>query len=190
MSRLEIDTEKPNMVSRKIIAQFTGLSETTIREYGEAGLLDYEQVGKRRKFDLIPTLQTYCEYQRNRGKQAEANMSDEKRKLKADADWKTARAEIELMKRDELKGSLHSSDDVLKITRDMVMAVRASILAIPGRCAVDCANAQTASEVSGIIKTAINGVLNELTQYEYDPDKYRELVREREAWLRKDDDEK
>lgn len=110
-------------------------------------------------------------------------MSAEDRKAKADADWKEAKAEIEQMKRDELKGSLHSSEDVEKITTDMVMAVRAQVLALPGMCAVDCADAKTPAEAAGIIKNAVNDILNGLTQYEYDPGKYKKLVQERETWI-------
>lgn len=111
-------------------------------------------------------------------------MTDEARKSKADADWKEAKAEIEQMKRDELKGSLHSSEDVEKITTDMVMAIRAQILAIPGMCAVDCAEASTPAETAGIIKNAVNDILNGLCGYEYNPAKYKELVKEREDWIK------
>ena len=188
MAKFEIDTNKQNLVSSTIAAKFLNLSDERVRQLSDDVFLEYELAGKRRKYDLIPTIITYIEYYKNKAKNADANLSDEQRKIKADADWKEARADIESMKRDELKGSLHSSDDVMEITTDMVMAIRAALLAIPGMCAVDCADAQTPAETSGIIKKAVNEVLNGLADYEYDPEKYKELVRERETWLRGSDD--
>lgn len=188
MGVIEVDTEKPNIVSSTIVAKFLNLSDERVRQLSDDGCLDSEREGRLRKYDLIPTVNTYIEYWKNKAKKADSNMSDEQRKIKADADWKEARADIEAMKRDELKGALHSSDDVMNITSDMVMAVRAAILALPGMCAVDCANAQTAAEVSGIIKNAVNDILNGLTEYEYNPEKYKELVRERETWIGQDNE--
>ena len=189
--KFELDTERSNIVSTSVIAKFLNLSESHIRRLSDDGFLEADQDGEgtKRRYDLIPTVNTYIEYWKNKAKNADLNLTDEQRKLKADADWKEARADIEAMKRDEIKGSLHSSDDVLKITLDMVMAVRASLLALPGMCSMDCANAQTAAEASGIIKNAVNDILNGLTDYEYNPEKYKELVRERETWIRADNEE-
>ena len=187
--KVSIDTDKQNFVSTKIAAKFLNLSDERIRQLSEEGFLEAERVGRLWKYDLIPTVNTYLEYWKNKAKAADANLTDEQRKLKADADWKEARADIEEMKRDELKGQMHSSDDVRKVTLDMVMAVRAALLAIPGMCAVDCANAQTPAETSGIIKNVVNDILNSLADYEYDPEKYKEMVRERESWIRANGEE-
>lgn len=189
MSKIEIDTDKPNLVSSIIAAKFLNLSDERVRQMTEEGYLVCEKDGRKNKYDLIPTVNTYIEYWKAKAKMIEQNMSDEQRKIKADADWKEAKAAIEGMKRDELKGSLHSSDDVFAVTQDMVMNIRAELLAIPGMCAVDCANAKTPAEASGIIRDAINNILNGLTEYEYNPEKYKKLVRERETWLVGDHEE-
>lgn len=180
---MDIDPGKENFVPTSFVAKFLNLSGERVRQISDQGLLEYKQVGQGRRFDLIPTVNTYLEYLKKQGRNS-SNMTDEARKSKADADWKEAKAEIEQMKRDELKGSLHSSEDVEKITADMVMAIRAQILALPGMCAVDCAEATTPSEAAGIIKNAVNDILNGLTDYEYDPAKYKELVKEREDWIK------
>lgn len=180
---MDIDPGKENYVPTSFVAKFLNLSGERVRQISDQGLLEYKQVGQGRRFDLIPTVNTYLEYLKKQGRNS-SNMTDEARKSKADADWKEAKAEIEQMKRDELKGSLHSSEDVEKITADMVMAIRAQILALPGMCAVDCAEATTPSEAAGIIKNAVNDILNGLTDYEYDPAKYKELVKEREDWIK------
>ena len=188
MSVITIDTDKVNRVSTTIVGKFFDCTAEYVRQLGDEGYLSYERNGNNREFDLIPTVNTYIDYLKNKANKVDLNLSDEERRLKADADWKEAKADIEAMKRDELRGSLHSSDDVYKITSDMVMAIRAELLALPGMCAVDCANVKTASEVSGIIKNAVNDVLNRLTEYEYNPEKYKELVRERETWIGEDNE--
>jgi len=54
--------------------------------------------------------------------------------------------------------------------------------ALPGRLAVDVAQAQTAAEASEVIRQEVNKVLKEISQYKYDPLKYEERVRKRMDW--------
>lgn len=183
MAKIEIDTDKENKVTTSIVAKFLNLSDERVRQIADEGYLASEKHGRLIKFDLIPTVNTYIEYWKNRAKEADLNIDDEQRKLKADADWKEAKAEIEEMKRDELKGSLHSSTDVETVTTDLVMTIRSALLSLPGQLAVDVADAQTAAECSGIIKTAVNDILNLLSKYQYDNDEYKKLVRERTQWM-------
>lgn len=183
MAKFEVDTEKPNKVSSTIVAKFLNLSDERVRQISSEGYLASEKKGRLIKFDLIPTVNTYIEYWKNRAKEADLNIDDEQRKLKADADWKEAKADIEKMKRDELRGSLHASADVEAVTSDLVMTIRAALLSLPGQLAVDVANAQTPAECSGIIKEAVNEVLNTLSQYQYDSNEYKKRVRERTQWM-------
>lgn len=183
MAKFEVDTEKSNKVSSTIIGKFLNLSDERVRQISSEGYLTSEKHGRLIKFDLIPTVNTYIEYWKNRAKEADLNLDDEQRKLKADADWKEAKADIEKMKRDELKGSLHSSADVKAVTTDLVMTIRAALLSLPGQLAVDVANAQTPAECSGIIKEAVNETLNILSRYQYNSDEYKKLVRERTQWM-------
>lgn len=183
MAKIEIDTDKENKVTTSIVAKFLNLSDERVRQIADEGYLASEKHGRFIKFDLIPTVNTYIEYWKNRAKEADLNIDDEQRKLKADADWKEAKAEIEEMKRDELKGSLHSSTDVETVTTDLVMTIRSALLSLPGQLAVDVADAQTAAECSGIIKTAVNDILNLLSKYQYDNNEYKKLVRERTQWM-------
>lgn len=183
MAKIEVDTDKENKVTTSIVAKFLNLSDERVRQIADEGYLASEKHGRLIKFDLIPTVNTYIEYWKNRAKEADLNIDDEQRKLKADADWKEAKAEIEEMKRDELKGSLHSSTDVEAVTTDLVMTIRSALLSLPGQLAVDVADAQTAAECSGIIKTAVNDILNLLSKYQYDNNEYKKLVRERTQWM-------
>lgn len=80
---------------------------------------------------------------------------------------------------------MHSAEDVEAMTTDLCLAVRSSLLSMPGRLAVDVAEAQNTAEVSEIIKKAVNEILDDLTRYEYNPEEYRRRVRERQGWLEK-----
>lgn len=182
MAHFEVDTRQENWVSTAILAKFLHLSDERVRQIEMQGVFDSRSEGRSKRFDLITCVNLYIEYLKKEA-QSSRSQNDEQRKAKADADWKEAKAEIEQMKRDELKGALHSSDDVAEITTDLVMAVRAELLSLPGACAVDCADAQTAAEASGIIKEAVNNILNSLSRYEYDPAKYKALMKERETWI-------
>ena len=86
---------------------------------------------------------------------------------------------------DELEGLMHSAEDVESMTTDLCLAVRASLLSLPGQFSVDVSEAQTAAEASEIIQTAVNDILEELSRYEYDPREYGRRVRERQGWVDK-----
>ena len=183
MARIEIDTDGVNKVSTSIVAKFLNVSDEWIRQLSEKDLLEFTRTGKQRKYDLKPTIHTYIEYWKNRAKSVETDLDDEQRKMKADADWKEARADIEKMKRDELRGSMHSSEDVETVTTDLIMTIRAALLSLPGQLAVDVADSQSPAECSSIIKAAVNETLNLLSQYQYNSDEYKKLVRERTQWM-------
>lgn len=180
---MAFDIAGENLVPTRTLAKIIKRDPDRVRQLEEEGLFTSEKKSGRKYFDLVPSVQAYIEYLR-RGRENKENMDEESRKAKADADWKIAKAEIEEMKRDELKGMLHASEDVEKITTDLIMAIRSKLLAMPGTLAVDCAEAGTAREAAGVIKAAVNDALNGLAAYRYDPKKYAKLVREREKWMR------
>ncbi|MGN1370201.1 MAG: hypothetical protein ACI4WX_15125, partial [Aristaeellaceae bacterium] len=99
---------------------------------------------------------------------------------------KMAKADIAKLEADELKGSMHRSEDVAAVTEDRVMTIRSMLNALPGRLSVMCARAETAEECSVIIRDGIYAVMNELTKYSYDPAKYEKMVRERRDWVEKE----
>ena len=102
---------------------------------------------------------------------------------------KEAKAAIEQLKKAEFEATMHRSEDVEKITADLVMAVRAELLALPGTLAMDVAHAKTPAEAAGLIKAAVNDILNSLIAYNHNPDKYKKLVREREKWMNESENE-
>ena len=103
-------------------------------------------------------------------------------KLRAEADLKQSKAKIAEMQLKELEGKMHRSEDVEAMTNDLVYTVRSMIMALPGRLAMDVAQAASAAEASALIRSECNKILNELAGYHYDPEVYQRRVRDREGW--------
>lgn len=180
-----------NYVKTEVIAQVFQVTTRRVQQLTQDGTISTETTtenGRRvKRYDLLPTIMKYIKYLADKAygreeKKSAAELAEDK--LKEDIKYKKNRAEKIGLELKELQGQMHRSEDVEKITTDMVMAVRAQVLALPGMCAVDCADAKTPAEAAGIIKNAVNDILNGLTQYEYDPGKYKKLVQERETWIR------
>ena len=78
---------------------------------------------------------------------------------------------------------MHRSEDVEAVITDLVYLIRSMLVALPGRLAVDAAQAQTAAEASVIIRKEVYKILEELADYQYDPEEFAKRVREREGWI-------
>ena len=92
------------------------------------------------------------------------------------------KATIAKLEAEELKGTMHRSEDVAAMTTDLIYAIRGAMMALPGRLAVDVASANSPAEAAEIIRREVNKAMRELSNYRYDPKKYEERVRERRAW--------
>lgn len=136
----------------------------------------------RGRFPLGENVKRYIAYKTKTEISDESIAELEKKKLAADADWKASRARISEMNEQELRGKLHRSEDVEAITSDLIYAVRSALTALPGRLAPDLAAAQTPAEAADKIRKETFFVMKELSLYQYDPQRYRERVRERQKW--------
>lgn len=146
--------------------------------------------GKRAEqvYDLLETARKYAIHLRDRAfrrgvdeKQA-ANAND------ADLRLRVARAEKAELELSELKGRMHSAEDVEAVVGDMIAKLRAEILSLPGGLAKDVMDARTPAEASGIIKAAVNDLLNRMSQYRYDEKEFQRRVRRREKWMNEQKD--
>ena len=158
-------------VNAQTVAQVLGLTVRRVQQLTQDGVLQTRPDGKRRVYDLPSAVQAYLQYSiaRESGKDAGAAAVERRRAL--------AEAEIK-----ELMGKMHRSEDVEALTNDLIYSIRAMLLAMPGRLAVDLAATTKPSEVSDKIKGEVYNVLAQITNYQYDPDTYRERVRQREGW--------
>jgi phage terminase Nu1 subunit (DNA packaging protein) len=182
----EVNLDDEIWVPTRKLASWLDLTDNRIRQLEDEGYFISKTEGGKKKFELKTSIRIYIEYlKRHNDSDRRFNqmMSDEQRRQKAEADLKEAKAAIEQMKKNELEATMHRADDVESITTDLVTAVRAELLALPGTLAVNVANAQSAAEAAGFIKAAVNDILNSLIDYKYDPAKYKKLVREREKWM-------
>ena len=153
------------------------ITPTIVKEFGDSGR-------NVRKYNLIPTVQSYIRYLRERAEKKQGTNPDETAKqIEADLRYKEARAEKMELAIKELRGQMHRAEDVAVLTNDMVARLRGMVMALPGQLAVDCAEARTATEAAAVIKRAVDALLNDMADYKYTEADYRRLVREREKWV-------
>lgn len=163
-------------------AEVAKLLDLTIQRVGQLrkeGVFKQYKTAAGDRYNLVETVKAYIKYLRdlNSGKK---NPWGDKRD-KAEAEYKEAkarRAELELQ---ELQGKMHRSEDVEAVITDLVYVIRGSIVALPGRLAVDTAAAATPAETSAIIRAEVYKVLGELANYKYDPAEFQRRVRDREG---------
>lgn len=185
-----------NLQKVEIIAKLFQVTVRRIQQLTQEGILTTVEIkeGNRtlRRYDLMPTIQAYIKYLSDKayGREQKESVTDkEEEKLKAEVDIKKAKAKIVQLELDELEGRMHSAEDVEAMTTDLCLAVRSALLSMPGQLAVDVAEASDAAEISEIIKSTVNDILDELSRYEYNPDEYRRRVRERQGWLESHSDD-
>ena len=174
-----------NLQNSEIIANLFGVTPRRVQQLAKDKVIPAVQT-RPYMFDLQPTVQTYIKYLSDKvnGKEQKPvdNARAEADKLRAEADLKQAKAKIAEMQLKELEGTMHRSEDVAAVMDDLVFTIRGMIVALPGRLAMDVAQAGSASEASAIIRAECNKVLNELANYKYDPEEYQRRVRDREGW--------
>ena len=182
------DAQSKNMQPTQVIAKLYGVSTRQIEYLTKNGVIKSE--GRPAKYDLIPTIQALFKYQRDIIQNKEKSKKDsenESAKLDGEARIKKAKAEREELKLKELRGELHNAEDVENITTAHVMYIRSMLMAMPGKLAVDCAALDTAPKVADRIKQECYAILNNLADFQYDPEAYKKLVREREGWNEQQD---
>ena len=180
---------KENLQSTAVVATLFNLSERRVQQLAKDGIIDGKKVEGVYQFDLLPTVRKYITYLSDKANgRDQKNRKTEEEKLAAEADLKRAKADMAELQLKELRGQMHRSEDVEAITTDLVYTIRSMIIALPGRLAVDVAAVDTAPEASEIIRRECYQVLEELSNYKYDPEEYAKRVREREGWKEATDD--
>lgn len=173
------------MVDSKTIAALFSMTDRRVQQLTKEGIITATKEGNANRYDLLPTIQKYIKYLSDKANGKELSKKDsenEDRKLEAEADLKRSKADMAALQLKELEGKMHRSEDVEALTLDLVFTVRSMLVALPGRLAVDVVGAKTASEASEIIREEVYKVLEELSNYKYDPEEYARRVRERQGW--------
>lgn len=183
--------QKKNYQKVEVIARLFGKTARRIyHQLTQDGVLPTEPTPEGNRYDLLPTVQRYIQYLEEKNKSGQPAAVTEKleKKLDAEIKYKEAKAGKAKLELDELKGKLHRSEDIEKITNELVFSVRSMLLALPGRVAMDLAAINTAPAVSEYMARHVAALLDELATHEYNPETYAQLVREREGWETADND--
>lgn len=180
MQGSRLATEKGSVAD---LACLLGVSSRRIYQLAQDGMFAIEDG----KVNLPEAVQTFISALKKQveGKDEKAAEADKDKRI-AEAKLKQANADIAELELRELQGKMHRAEDVETVTMDMLFSVRSALKALPGRLAVDVAAAQNAAEASKIIEREVHLVMSELSDYKYDPARYKELVRERRKWERKE----
>lgn len=175
-------------VTANELSEILGLTSGRISQLKKDGIITPH--GRPLMYELPDAVQAYIEFVKEsaRGRGA-GDAEAEKKKLQADADYKRAKADQEALKLAELEGRMHSAEDVESAVTALVYSVRSMLLAVPGRVAVDAARCKTAQEISALLQAEMSQVLDSLSEYEYDPEVYAQMVRERKGWIAANDED-
>lgn len=172
---VKIDSE--TLTNTTGIAAILGVSVRRVQQLSQDGKFTPKSRGK---FAIADTVQRYMAMKAN--DEHDKDMVElEKEKKLADIKYRKAKADRAQLELDELSGKLHRAEDVEEITTDMIYEIRAGLIALPGRLAIDVSGAKPA-EAADIIKREVYSLMNDLANYKYDPSKYEERVRERIKW--------
>ena len=140
------------------------------------------------RLNLVDNVQRYIRFVTG-NQMTEEEKKVEKARKAAEAKLKMARADIAQLEAAEMKGKMHRSEDVEALTQDYCATVRNAMMSLPGRLATDMAMCDNAEECSTMIRDVVYSILDELSEYEYDPEKYEERVRNRENMDERPDEE-
>lgn len=160
------------------LAMVLGVTARRVQQMAQDGTL---QTISRGSFLLADNVQRYIIFISGHQLSAEEKKMEKARKS-AEIKMKMAKADIAMLEANELKGNMHRSADVAALTQDMVTAIRAQLTALPGRLSVEVAGSDDPEECSIIIRDAVREIMENLTNYHYDPAKYEKLVRQRRDW--------
>lgn len=179
-----------NLQSTQVIAKLFGVSTRRVEQLKAEGIIKGQ--GKPTKYDLLPTIQSYIRYLSDKANGREKKEKDaqlETDKLDAEKRIKSAKAEMVELELKELRGQLHRAEDVEAIVTGHVMFLRSMLMALPGKVAVDMAAIKTAPEAAERMKNEVYDILDRLSGFRYDPDEYKQRVRERQGWNERQGDD-
>ena len=177
--------ETPGYCKTEDLANLFGLTGQWINQLTRDGVIKRRDTPAGKRYNVVESVRAYTQYLRDKAaNRADRGIPEDKELEKFDAEVriKRAKAEIAELEAQEVQGIMHRSEDVAAMTEDLIYTIRGSLMALPGRLAVDVVSAQTAAEAADIIRAEVFKVMQELSQYRYDPQKYEERVRDRMKW--------
>lgn len=177
--------ESPGYCKAEDLANLFALTGQWINQLTRDGVLKKRDTPAGKRYNVVEATRSYVQYLRDKAAgRGEKGIPESKELEKFDAEVriKQAKAQIAELEAQEVQGMMHRSEDVAAMTEDLIYTIRGSLMALPGRLAVDVSNTQTAAEAADVIRKEVFKLMEELTQYRYDPKKYEERVRDRMKW--------
>lgn len=175
-----------------VLANLFDITSQWVGELTKNGILRKHETEVGPRYNVVEATRAYVKYLREkaagRSDKDDAVSEKEQQKLAAEVRIKEAKADYAELELQELQGTMHRSEDVEKMTQQLVFTIRGMMVALPGRLAVDVAGVETAAEASVIIRREVNAILDELSNFKYDPAAYAKLVNERQKWTDMDED--
>ena len=172
--------DKKDLISAAALSTYLGVSDQTVRNLQKDGHIHGVATGRSGiiKYDPFTTIPEYIRYIKSLT--GEEGMKG--RKLTAEARLKEAQADAAELELDELRGRLHNSADVQFFTADLCAHIRGAVLSLPSRLAMKITGVESKTEIAEIVKKECYDILTEMSDYEYDPKKYREAARNRKGF--------
>lgn len=183
--RKEKPEESAGFCKTEALASLFDTSAQWIGQLTRDGILTKRKTAAGMRYNIVESTRSYVRHLRDKASGREEKKATEEKEMErwdAEIGIKKSKAVIANLEAKELQGKMHRSEDVAALTEDLIYTVRGTLIALPGRLAVDVAAASTAAEAAEIIRKEIHKAMRELSNYKYDPEKYEERVRERMDW--------
>lgn len=174
-------------VSSKVLASELGISDRQVRNLHTQGVLTTGSKDEKNhySFDLETSV---TEYKSFIDATDDANVDWNVERAKEDARMKRIKADMLQLELDEMRGRYHRSEFVEDAINDLVFAVRSHIIALPGKLGPAVAGISDVALCVDAIKRECNAVLEDLARYEYNPEHFRERLRDSGGMAVDDDD--
>jgi phage terminase Nu1 subunit (DNA packaging protein) len=171
------------------LCSLLGVSKQYIGQLVNQGVLIRTETETGGMFSLMDSVKAYLDNLSEKVKKTEEEKKLDKAKATAEVKLKVAKAAITELQAKELQGKMHRSEDVQMFTQGLIDMIKSALISLPGQLAVDASLCETAEEAQILIKDAVKEILREISEFDYDPDKYEALVRERQNLDEKQDDD-
>lgn len=168
-------------MTNKEVAMLLGLTSRRVQQLVKDGTLtkDADSNKRYRNLKSSDVIVEYIEYIKTSNPDEYAKLKIEK--LKQEVKIKQSSAKMSEIKLNEYKGRMHNAEDVENFTNDLVFTIRSALMAMPSRLAIDVAKESDPNIVREMIEKEANAILYELSNYQYDKNRYLERLLEREG---------
>ena len=115
------------LTDSKTVAAYFGMTSRRVQQLTKEGILTAVRCGNANRYDLQAVVREYVRYLTDKASGRETSQKDanaETRRLEAEADFKRSRADMAALQLQELEGTMHRSEDVEAVKRDLVITIR------------------------------------------------------------------